>query len=137
MLMVGTVGPFTAVDGSDESVSTKMRVSVRSAKYMSAAELGASHEPKRGQYVVLTLTIKNVGNETGRFSPYGAMRCQDGAGARDCTTRESVGGRDVDRQYAPGQSVTGSVVLDVVRRGGTVTYFDAPGRPSFTVLLPS
>lgn len=137
MLVVGTNGPFTAVDSADESIVTKMNVKVNAAKYVTAAELGTSNHPKNGQFVVLTLTIKNVGDKPGGFRPYGAMKWQDAkTAAQDASTLETTDGQDVDTDYQPGQSVTGDVVLDVVRKGGTVSYFDAPGTAAFTVLLP-
>ncbi|MFF1625545.1 DUF4352 domain-containing protein [Streptomyces sp. NPDC058272] len=136
-LGVGESGKYVAVDSSDESVKTKMRVTVKAVKYVQPADIDTSNEPEKGQFVVLTLTVKNVGSKPGGFAPYGAMMWQDAkTAAQDATTLESTGGQDVDATYQPGQSVTGDVVLDVVRKGGTVSYFDVPDGPAFTVLLP-
>lgn len=136
-LKVGQSGEFVAVDSSDESVKTKLKVTVKSVKYVESADLDTSNAPKNGQYAVLTLTVKNVGDRPGRFSPYGAMQWMDEqTAAQDCTTLESVDGQDVDTEYQPGQSVTGGVVLDVVRKGGTVSYFDDAGEAAFTVAMP-
>lgn len=136
LLVVGTRGSFTAVDSSDESVKTKMSVTVKSAKYVQPADIDTTNKPAKGQFVVLTLTIKNVGAKPGAFAPYGAMKWQDDqTAAQDCTTLETTDGQDVDATYQPGQSVTGDVVLDVVRKGGTVSYYDA-GKAAFAVLLP-
>ncbi|WP_394428005.1 DUF4352 domain-containing protein [Streptomyces sp. SGAir0957] len=137
LLVVGTRGPFDVFDEAGEAVRTRMSVKVESAKYVTAADLGTANDPVHGQYLVLTLTLKNVGKAPGRFAARGAMQWQDAkTSLRDCTTGESVEGPDLDAEYRPGQAVTGSVVLDVPRHGGTVTYYDGPGRGSFAVLLP-
>lgn len=137
-LGVGKAGTYTAVSPDDASVKTKMSVSVKSVRYVTAADLDTSNAPKNGQYAVLTLAVKNVGAQQGRFSPYGAMKWQDAkTAAQDASTLETTDGQDVDTEYAPGQSVTGDVVLDVVRKGGTVSYFDVPDGPAFTVELPA
>nr|WP_159059616.1 DUF4352 domain-containing protein [Streptomyces antibioticus] len=125
------------MDSSDESVTTTLKVTVKSVKYVTPAALDTSNKPKNGQYAVLTLTVANVGDQPGRFSPYGAMQWMDDqTAAQDCTTLESVDGQDVDTEYRPGQSVTGGVVLDVGRKGGTVLYFDDAGEAAFTVAMP-
>ncbi|MEV6399368.1 DUF4352 domain-containing protein [Streptomyces sp. NPDC051907] len=136
-LSVGQTGAFTAVDGEDDSKKTKMQVTVKSVKYATPADVGTTNEPE-GQFVVLTLTIKNVGDKPGAFRPYGMMQWEDAeTAAQDATTLETVEGQQVDAVYKPGQSATGGVVLDVVRRGGTVSYHDGIGSdPSFTVKMP-
>jgi archaellum component FlaG (FlaF/FlaG flagellin family) len=137
-LGVGERGEYVAVDSADESVKTKMSVAVKGVKYVQPADIDTTNEPVNGQFVVLTLTVKNVGDQPGGFAPYGVMMWQDDkTAAQDATTLESTGGQDVDATYQPGQSVTGDVVLDVVRKGGTVSYFDAPGDASFVVKLPT
>ncbi|MFE9017297.1 hypothetical protein ACFYNL_01745 [Streptomyces sp. NPDC007808] len=60
--------------------------------------------------------------------------------AQDATTLEGVGeGDGLDTTYKPGQSVTGTLVLDVGRKGGKVGYYgsdDPSGEPAFVVELP-
>ncbi|MFJ9130400.1 DUF4352 domain-containing protein [Streptomyces sp. NPDC102340] len=138
LLVAGTNGPFDVHDDSGNAVKTQMNVKVESAKYVTATELGTSKKPEHGQYVALKLTLKNVGKAPGRFAAYGAMMWQDAKTApQDCTTLEIVDGPDLDTEYAPGQSATGTIILDIPRKGGTVTYYDAPGAGAFAVLLPS
>ncbi|MEB8342332.1 DUF4352 domain-containing protein [Streptomyces endophyticus] len=137
MLAVGTNGPFDVYDDTGETVKTQMNVKVESAKYVTATDLDTSNRPENGQYVVLKLTLKNVGKAPGNFAAYGAMKWQDTKTApQDCTTLEVADGPELDTEYGPGQGVTGSVVLDVPRKGGTVTYYDGPGKGAFAVLLP-
>ncbi|WP_328635414.1 FAD-dependent oxidoreductase [Streptomyces sp. NBC_00356] len=138
LLVAGTNGPFDVHDDSGNAVKTQMNVKVESAKYVTATELGTSKKPEHGQYVALKLTLKNVSKAPGRFAAYGAMMWQDAKTApQDCTTLEIVDGPDLDTEYAPGQSATGTIILDIPRKGGTVTYYDAPGAGAFAVLLPS
>ncbi|MEU8827757.1 DUF4352 domain-containing protein [Streptomyces sp. NPDC048636] len=142
---VGESGTFatgkTDEYGENYRVTSKLRVTAVSAKYVTPAEVGTTNKPEQGQYVVLALTIKNVGKASAEFSSYGLMKWEDDqTAAQDATTLEGVGeGPDLDATYKPGQSLTGKLVLDVARRGGRVSYVGgddpAPG-PVFVVNLP-
>ncbi|MFF1697448.1 DUF4352 domain-containing protein [Streptomyces sp. NPDC058257] len=145
-LAVGETGTYetgkTDEYGENYKVTTKMQVKVVSAKYVTPAEIDTTNEPEQGQFVKLTLSLKNVGKGPAEFSAYGLLQWEDEeTAAQDATTLEGVGdGPDLDAKYKPGQSVTGSVVLDVARKGGTVSYVgnedpEAEG-PVFTVELP-
>ncbi|MFJ7423421.1 DUF4352 domain-containing protein [Streptomyces uncialis] len=135
-LAVGETGEFTVVDSSDPSVTTTMEVTVPSVKYVTSSEIDTT-EPEKGQYALMTLTFRNTGTKPGRIMTYGAVKWQDAqTAAQDATTLESVDGLDVDTEYAPGQSVTGSIVLDIVRKGGTASYYDNADAPAFTLKLP-
>jgi hypothetical protein len=145
VLSVGQTGTWdygeTDEYGENYKVTTKMQVTVVSAKYVTPAELDTSNEPENGQFVKLTLTLKNVGQAPAEVSTYGMMKWEDDqTAAQEATTLEGVGeGQDLDTTYKPGQSVTGSLVLDVGRKGGTVGYYgtDEPsGEPAFVVELP-
>lgn len=145
VIAVGETGTFDVGEtdqyGENYKVTSKMQVTAVSAKYVTPAEIDAASDPEQGQYVVLTLTIKNVGKAPGKFSTYGLMKWEDDqTAAQDATTLEGVGeGPDLDTTYKPGQSVTGKLVLDVARRGGQVSYVGgddpSPG-PVFVVKLP-
>ncbi|MFE4719615.1 DUF4352 domain-containing protein [Streptomyces sp. NPDC056728] len=146
-LGVGQTGTFptgkTDDYGENFKVTSKMQVTVVSAKYVTPAEVDTTNEPEQGQYVALTLTFKNVGKAPAEVMTYGMMKWEDSkTAAQDATTLEGVGeGPELDTTYKPGQSVTGKLILDVARKGGTVSYFDnnadpeAEG-PSFKVALP-
>jgi hypothetical protein len=119
-----------------------MQVTVVSAKYVTPAEVDTTNEPEHGQYVELTLTLKNVGDAPAEIMTYGMMQWEDEqTAAQDATTLEGVGeGASLDTTYKPGQSVTGKLVLDVARKGGTVGYYgteDPSGEPAFVVELPN
>jgi hypothetical protein len=119
------------------TVRTTFEVTARSAEYVTAAEVGAPSPARHGQYLVLTLTLKNVGPKEAAFRGRGAMKWEtEGTAARDATTRARSGGPDLNTTYQPGQSVTGSIVLDIGRPGGLVSYYDTPGAAAFTVYLP-
>ncbi|WP_405620198.1 DUF4352 domain-containing protein [Streptomyces sp. NBC_00076] len=144
-LGVGESGTFdvgkTDEYGENYKVTSKLEVTVVSAKYLTAAELDTS-DPEQGQYAELTLTVKNVGKAPAKFSSYGMMQWEDEqTAAQDATTLEGVGdGPDLDTTYKPGQSVTGKIILDITRKGGTVSYVasddpEAEG-PVFTVTMP-
>jgi outer membrane murein-binding lipoprotein Lpp len=126
--------------GENWKVTTQVEVTVVSAKYVTPAEVDTTNEPENGQSVELTLKLANVGKAPAEIMTYGMMQWQDEkTAAQDATTLEGVGeGQDLDTTYRPGQSVTGKLVLDVVRKGGTVGYYsDNPsGEPSFAVKLP-
>ncbi|MFD9442174.1 DUF4352 domain-containing protein [Streptomyces sp. NPDC060001] len=128
--------------GENFKVTSKMQVTVAGADYVTPAEIGTSNEPEQGQFVKLTLTLKNVGKAPAEFSAYGLMTWEDDqTAAQDATTLEGVGeGPDLDAKYKPGQSVTGSLILDVARKGGLVSYIGSEDldaeEPVFTVKLP-
>ncbi|KPC89935.1 hypothetical protein ADL27_38655 [Streptomyces sp. NRRL F-6602] len=144
MLNVGDTKAFDFGDLDDESnykVVTKMSVTAVKAKYVTPAEVDTTNEPEHGQYVTLTLTLKNVGKAPAQISVYGLMNWQDADhAAQDATTLEGLGGPDLETTYKPGQSVTGTVVLDVAARGGEVSLLNAASddqAPFFTVKLPT
>ncbi|MEU7039856.1 DUF4352 domain-containing protein [Streptomyces varsoviensis] len=135
-LLVGQSGTYTARDSATD-VKTKMQVTVKAAKYVTPEEVNTSNKPK-GQYLRLTLTVKNVGKAAGEFSAYGKITWEDvSTAAQPATTLESTGGPELDTTYKPGQAVTGDVVLDVLRKGGTLSYADGVDGASFKVTLPS
>jgi hypothetical protein len=145
-LAVGETGTYdvgeTDDTGENYRVTSKMQVTVVSAKYVTPAEIDTTNKPEQGQFVELTLTLKNVGKAPAKFSAYGLMTWEDDkTAAQDATTLEGVGeGPDLDTTYKPGQSVTGKLILDVARKGGIVSYTgsedpEAEG-PVFTVKLP-
>ncbi|MBP2059743.1 DUF4352 domain-containing protein [Streptomyces iranensis] len=145
VIAVGETGTFDVGEtddyGENYKVTTKMQVTAVSAKYVTPAEVDTTNKPKQGQYVKLTLTLKNVGKAPAEIMTYGMMQWEDDqTAAQDASTLEGVGdGPDLDTTYKPGQAVTGSLVLDVGRRGGKVSYVggDDPGKgPTFVVKLP-
>ncbi|MGW1828807.1 DUF4352 domain-containing protein [Streptomyces tubercidicus] len=115
-----------------------MEITLNGVKYVGPSEINTTTKP-RGQYIVLTLTVKNVGSAEGGFHPYGLMKWEDGQTAeQEASTLETTdAGQDVDATYRPGQSVTGDVVLDVPRKGGRVNFYDGLGAASLTFKLPS
>ncbi|MFF1417650.1 DUF4352 domain-containing protein [Streptomyces sp. NPDC058280] len=138
-LKVGDTGTYDVVEtdeyGENPSVTTKMQVTVKGAKYVTPSEIDTTNEPKLGQYVVLTLTLKNVGKKPADFAAYGVTTWESkDTAAQDATTLEGVGeGPELDTTYKPGQSVTGSLVLDVGAKGGIVSY----DGDTFRVELPT
>ncbi|MFJ3248305.1 DUF4352 domain-containing protein [Streptomyces sp. NPDC086782] len=125
----------------DFRVTSKMQVTVVSAKYATPAEVGTTNKPEHGQYVVLTLTLKNVGHAPAKVSTYGMLKWEDDdTASQDASTLEGVGeGDDLDTTYKPGQAVTGKLVLDVGRKGGVVSYVgtdDPDAEAAFQVRLP-
>ncbi|MEV3967409.1 DUF4352 domain-containing protein [Streptomyces sp. NPDC050698] len=146
VLEVGEAGEFetgkTDEYGENYKVTSKMSVKVVDAEYVTAEQLDTSNEPENGQYVKLTLTLKNVGDAPAEFSSYGMMRWEStDTAAQDASTLEGVGeGQDLDTTYKPGQSVTGTLVLDVGDEGGTVSYIGSEdleaAEPVFSVNLP-
>ncbi|QKW49650.1 DUF4352 domain-containing protein [Streptomyces buecherae] len=144
-LAVGESGTYEVGEtdeyGENFKVTSRMKVTVVSAEYVTPAQVNTTNQPEKGQYVALTLTVRNTGGAPADFAAYGMMKWEDAkTAAQDATTLEGVGeGADLDTTYKPGQSVTGRLVLDVVRRGGVVHYYDANAggeSPSFTVELP-
>ncbi|MFJ3588562.1 DUF4352 domain-containing protein [Streptomyces sp. NPDC090231] len=128
--------------GENPKPSTTMRVTVKGAEYVTPADVDTTNKPKLGQYVRLTLTVKNVGQKEGEFSGYGMIKWENkGTAAQDATTLEGVGtGPELDTTYKPGQAVTGSLVLDVGAKGGTLSYWDedtGTDEPAFAVELPT
>ncbi|MFE5891225.1 hypothetical protein ACWCQZ_31625 [Streptomyces sp. NPDC002285] len=146
VLEVGETGEFatgeTDESGEDYKVTSTMSVKVVSAEYVTAEQVDMAKEPENGQYVKLTLTLKNVGDAPAKFMTYGRMEWEDtDTAAQGASTLEGIGdGRSVDSWYKPGQSVTGHLILDVGDEGGTVSYNgsedpNAEG-PVFSVNLP-
>lgn len=137
IVAVGKTATYTAED-SATNAKTKMSITLKDVKTVTPSEIGTTTKPK-GQYVALTLTVKNVGSAEGGFHPYGLMKWEDSSTAeQDASTLEtSDAGQDVDTTYKPGQSVTGDVVLDVPRMGGRVNFYDSPGAASLTFELPA
>ncbi|MFD5573699.1 DUF4352 domain-containing protein [Streptomyces cadmiisoli] len=128
--------------GENYAVTSKMSVTVVSAKYVTAEEVGTSNEADHGQYVELTLTLKNVGDAPAEIMTYGMMEWEnEQTAAQDATTLEGVGeGPELDTKYKPGQAVTGKLILDVAAKGGTVSYVgtdDPNAEAAFVVKLPS
>ncbi|MEV5319180.1 DUF4352 domain-containing protein [Streptomyces sp. NPDC052687] len=146
VVKVGETAKWDVVEtdeyGENPKVTTQMSVSVESARYVTPAEVDTTNEPEHGQYVELKLTLKNVGKAPAEIMTYGMMRWEDQqTAAQDATTLEGVGeGPELDTTYKPGQSVTGTLILDVARKGGTVGYYgteDPSGEPAFVVELPA
>ncbi|BDM70627.1 hypothetical protein HEK616_41140 [Streptomyces nigrescens] len=137
LVAVGKSGTYTAEDGAT-GVKTKMEITLKDVKTVTPSEIGTTTKPK-GQYVVLTLTVKNVGDKDGGFHPYGLMKWEDDQTAEQnaSTLETSNSGQDVDTDYKPGQNVTGDVILDVPRLGGKVNFYDSPGAASLTFELPA
>jgi hypothetical protein len=145
VLSVGQTGTYETgeVDdyGENYKVTSTMSVTVVSAKYVTPEEVGTSNKPQ-GQYVALKLTFKNVGQAPARVMTYGGLQWEDAStAAQSASTLEGVGeGPDVDTEYKPGQSVTGTLILDIAHRGGVVSY-DYTNDPAadvvFQVKLPA
>ncbi|MFE6493434.1 DUF4352 domain-containing protein [Streptomyces sp. NPDC057748] len=143
-IKLGGSGRFDFIEtdeyGENPKVATQLEVTAKSAEYVTPADVDTTNKPK-GQYVRLTLTVKNVGAKPGDFAAYGMMKWEDGkTAAQDASTLEGVGdGPDLDTTYKPGQSVTGSIVLDVGAKGGAVSYWADPmaDGPAFTIELPA
>ncbi|MCM2412539.1 hypothetical protein [Streptomyces sp. RKAG290] len=65
-------------------------------------EIGAEQRGK-GQLLVLTLTIKNIGHHVATVSTDGAVKWQDEkTSPRVATTDEAVDGPELDTEYKPG-----------------------------------
>ncbi|MGW2950798.1 hypothetical protein [Streptomyces eurythermus] len=145
VLSVGQTGTYdvgeTDETGDNYKVTGKMSVTVVGARYVTPAQVGATGTP-RGQYVELTLTLKNVGKAPADFhaSAIGRMMWEDEqTAAQDATTTVNTASPDLDTTYRPGQGVTGKLVLDVGRRGGVVSYMgseDPKAGAVFKVRLP-
>ncbi|MEV7425143.1 DUF4352 domain-containing protein [Streptomyces sp. NPDC091212] len=138
LLTVGQTGTYDVVEtdeyGENPTVTTKMQVTVKSAKYVTSADVDTTNDPELGQYVILTLTLKNIGSKPADVSMYGVTTWEDDStAAQDATTLESVDGPELDATYKPGQSVTGSLVLDVGAKGGIISY----DGDTFRVALPT
>lgn len=145
VLSVGQSGTWDYGETDDSGnfkVTTQMKVTVVSAKYVTPEEVDTTNKPEHGQYVALTLTLKNVGKAPAEVMTYGMMKWEDDTtAAQDASTLEGVGeGDDLDTTYKPGQSVTGKLILDVGRRGGIVSYTgtdDPDADAAFKVKLPA
>jgi hypothetical protein len=128
--------------GENFKVTTQMKTTVVSAKYVTPAEIDTSNKPEHGQFVELTLKLENVGNAPAEVMTYGMMKWEDDqTAAQDASTLEGVGeGDSLDTTYKPGQSVTAKLILDVGRRGGVVSYAgteDPDADAAFKVELPA
>ncbi len=133
----GGTARFRIRDKSNPSVSTTMTATVVKVRYVAAQEIGAEYGEK-GQLLVLTLTIKNIGHSIGTISTDGAVKWEDErTSPQDATTQDTTQGPDLNAKYKPGQSVTGSLVLRVGRKGGTLAYIDDPSSQAFRVAFPS
>lgn len=137
LVAVGKSGTYTAEDSATH-VKTKMQITLKDVRTVSPSEINTTSKPK-GQFVVLTLTVKNIGNKDGGFHPYGLMKWEDTQTAeQDASTLEKTDvGQDVDATYRPGQNVTGDVVLDVPRMGGKVNFYDGLAGASLSFELPA
>ncbi|MGW2385130.1 DUF4352 domain-containing protein [Streptomyces sp. NPDC001658] len=146
VLKVGEKGEFETgelgADGETYKVTSRMSVEVVGAEYVTPDEVDVGGGPENGQFVKLSLTLKNIGDAPARVMTYGVMEWQDtDTAAQDASTPAGSGdGRALDATYRPGQSATGYLVLDVGRKGGTVSYNgsedpNAQG-PLFSVALP-
>ncbi|MFB8071146.1 DUF4352 domain-containing protein [Streptomyces californicus] len=144
-IKVGESGVFDYYEtdeyGQNPKVATQLEVTVKSADYVTPAQVPTTNEPEKGQFLKLTITVKNVGKAPGEFSGYGMITWEnDDTAAQEATTLEGVGeGQDVDTTYKPGQSVTGSLILDVGAKGGTLSYARSimdGDEPAFTIELP-
>jgi hypothetical protein len=139
-LVMGETGRFDDLEpgeGDTPVRRTTFEVTATKARYVTPAEVGAPSPAKNGQYLVLTLTLKNVGSAPGRIGTDGNIQWQnEGTSARAADTRLRAEGPDLDTEYRPGQSVTGSLVLDVGHKGGIVTYSDTGTVPALTLSLP-
>ncbi|KUF18882.1 hypothetical protein AT728_07565 [Streptomyces silvensis] len=119
-----------ALDGVEASLT------VKSAEYVGTP---AMMEKAKGRYVLLGLTIKNTGSKPLDFSPYGVTSWEDeDTAAQDASTLGYDEGPALDTTYKPGQSLTGKLLLDVGRKGGTVSYAGdlMAEEPAFSVELP-
>jgi hypothetical protein len=127
--------------GENPKAVTQMSVTVESVRYVTPAEIDAAGSPEHGQFVELKLTLKNVGTAPADVMTYGMLAWEDKqTAAQDATTLEGVGeGPDLDTTYKPGQAVTGTLILDVARKGGTVSYLgtdDPSAEAAFVIELP-
>ncbi|MFI8436949.1 DUF4352 domain-containing protein [Streptomyces sp. NPDC079020] len=144
VIKVGGEGTYDVYEtdeyGENPKVATQLEVTVKAAEYVTPAEIDKTNEPEHGQFLRLTITVKNVGKGEGEFAAYGMMKWEDAeTAAQEATTLEGVGeGQDVDTTYKPGQSVTGSLILDVGAKGGTLSYTSSltADAPAFTITLP-
>ncbi|MEU6332753.1 DUF4352 domain-containing protein [Streptomyces sp. NPDC047049] len=133
-LSVGKTHTYTAIDNSGNA--TTMSVTFHAAKYATPSEIGEA-KPK-GRYAVLTVEVTNAGHRDGTFTPYRNMRWKDRATTeQEVSTLISTGTQDVGTTYHPGQGVTGDIVLDVPRKGGSVTYYDTRGTAALLFEMPS
>ncbi|MFH9867600.1 DUF4352 domain-containing protein [Streptomyces lydicus] len=131
-----TVGKNASYDAASSTTRATLSVTFRAAKYVTASEISAG-KPK-GRFAVITLEVTNNGSRDGAFHPYGFMKWEGGDRvAQGVATLYSTGTQSVDSTYHPGESVTGDVVLDVPRKGGTVSYYDGTGTASLTFVMPA
>ncbi|WP_030042751.1 DUF4352 domain-containing protein [Streptomyces resistomycificus] len=146
VLEVGETGEFETGEtdeyGENYKTTSRMSIKVVGAEYVTPDEVDTGNEPENGQFVKVTLTLKNIGDAPAEIMTYGTMEWEDTDTApQDASTLEGAGdGRSIDTSYKPGQSVTGFLILDVGEKGGTVSYNgsedpNAEG-PVFSVNLP-
>ncbi|MGW1375515.1 DUF4352 domain-containing protein [Streptomyces sp. NPDC002446] len=135
VVSVGKTVSYNAVDISS-GAKTTMSVTFHAVKYVTASEVSAV-KPK-GRYAVVTVEVTNTGGKDGGFHPYGKMKWEDkGTAVQGVATMDSTGTQSVDTTYHPGEAVTGDIVLDVPRKGGTVSYYDGTGPASLTFVMPA
>ncbi|MFF2008392.1 hypothetical protein ACFVWY_04850 [Streptomyces sp. NPDC058195] len=119
--------------------TTRMSVWFEGIEYLSARDIGATGEPKRGQFVRITLTVKNVGTKNASFSSDGKIKWESDATAPQVvTTAEGVReGADLNTTYKPGQSLNGSFNLDIGGKEGKAAYWQnlTDAQPSFVLKL--
>lgn len=119
--------------------TTRMSVWFEGIEYLSPQGIGATGEPKRGQLVRITLTVKNMGTKNASFCSDGKIKWEsDSTAPQVVTTTEGVReGADLNTTYKPGQSLNGSFNLDVGAREDKVAYWQnlTDAQPSFVLNL--
>ncbi|MFI2260956.1 hypothetical protein [Streptomyces tubercidicus] len=119
--------------------TTRMSVWFEGIEYLSPQGIGATGESKRGQFVRITLTVKNVGTKNASFCSDGKIKWEsDSTAPQVVTTTEGVReGADLNTTYKSGQSLNGSFNLDVGAREGKVAYWQnlTDAQPSFVLSL--
>jgi hypothetical protein len=141
-LKTGQRGEFTdfETDGlGNPAPNTTFTVTVERVRYATTEETGLTGEPTRGQYALLTLTVRNTGDKEGSFLPEGRLTWEsDTTTPDDALPPEAADGSGLGVAYAPRQSVTGTLVLDIGAKGGRISYADHEANgASFHVELPA
>ncbi|MFJ9460912.1 DUF4352 domain-containing protein [Kitasatospora sp. NPDC101447] len=142
-ITVGSAAQFSSQFGGEQG--TTMRVLVNGVTYASsiAGENGASPStPSRGLYLLVSLTVTNVGTAAGYFT--GAnFRWTSSSGQtipHSSVAILNAGGDygQADTTLQPGQHATGTEAYDVPERGGRLDYEIYSGQPPLlTLTLPS